>query len=237
MMVAGIQATARVSARNDAGRWLRLLAPAPHVALVGPADGGRAEVEQHVAARYASMYGARLTHFLPWLLTLKCLGALNGAVGMQPARGGALFLERYLDCPAEQALAARLGHPVARGALVEIGNLVAAKRGASQLLFVLLSATLRAAGYDWIVFTATRALRNNLDKLGFALVELRRVEPGRLDPELLAQWGSYYQSEPTVMAGRLSTALEVIAAQPLLRRGLALYQSQVDALAERLERP
>jgi hypothetical protein len=235
-MTAGLSLPAQTLPQDDSRRWLRLLTPAPQVALAGPLDGGRIAVERHVAERYASTYEAKLTHFLPWLLTLECLGSLSGVVGMQAARTGPLFLEGYLDRPVEKLLAERLGQGVARGALVEIGNLVANKRGASQLLFLLFTATLHKAGYEWIVFTATRALRNNLEKLGFPLVELCRVETAGLDPALLAQWGSYYQSEPVVMAGSLASAMELIRAQPLLRRALALYQGRIDALAEQLAR-
>jgi hypothetical protein len=208
----------------------------PAITLVGPLDGIRAEVEQHVAERYAGTYGARLTHFLPWFLALECLGARTGVVGMQAADAQPLFLERYLDRPVENQLAERIGHPVARGALVEIGNLVADKRGASQLLFLLFTAILHQAGYEWIVFTATRSLRNNLEKLGFPLLELQRIEAQRLDPDLLAQWGSYYHTEPMVMAGSLAAAQDLCARQPLFRRVLRLYRGQIDALAAQLRR-
>jgi hypothetical protein len=208
----------------------------PVITLVGPLDGLRGEVEQHVAARYAGTYGARLTHFLPWFLSLECMGARTGVVGMQAADAQPLFLERYLDRPVENQLAEQLGHPVARGALVEIGNLVADKRGASQLLFLIFTAILRQAGYAWIVFTATRSLRNNLEKLGFPLLELQRVEAERLEPGLLAQWGSYYHTEPVVMAGSLEAAARLSATQPLFRRVLRLYQGQIDALAAQLTR-
>jgi hypothetical protein len=194
------------------------------------------EVERHVAACYGSTYGARLTHFLPWFLTLEYLGALTGVVGMQVADENALFLERYLECPVELALSERLGQCVARGAVVEIGNLVAAKRGASQLLFLLFTTILHLAGYQWIVFTATRALRNNLEKLGFPLLELQPVEPARLDPALLKQWGSYYHAEPVVMVGSLAAAVELSAQQPRLRQALRLYQDQIATLAGQLNR-
>jgi hypothetical protein len=222
--------------QDDTSRWLRLVTPLPAISLVGPVDGSRAEVEQHVAARYDSTYGARLTHFLPWFLRLQCLGRLTGVVGMQAADEHGLFLERYLDRPVEKQLAERLGHGVPRGALVEIGNLVADKRGASQLLFLLFTAILHTAGYEWIVFTATRSLRNNLEKLGFPLLELQRVDAAALAPELVAQWGSYYHTEPTVMAGSLAAAMELGATQPLLRRVLRLYQGQIATLALQLKR-
>jgi hypothetical protein len=229
--------SAPTTPHDETHRWLRLLAPTPgHITLVGPLDGTRADVEQHVASGYASTYGARLTHFLPWFLTLECLGTMTGVVGMQAADGNALFLERYLERAVEKQLAEKLGHPVARGALVEIGNLVAAKRGASQLLFLLFTAILHQAGYQWIVFTATRSLRNNLEKLGFPLLELQRVEPACLAPALLTQWGSYYHTEPVVMAGSLAAAVQLSTKQPLMRRVLCLYQNQIATLAEQLKR-
>ena len=61
--------------------------------------------------------------------------------------------------------------------------------------------------YEWVVFTATRELIGIFRKLGLSLLELAPADPGRL-PEPADDWGSYYDSEPIVVAGRVRLALE-----------------------------
>lgn len=212
----------------------RYLSPAPQFELVGSKHPERAEAERFIAERYSVAYHADVSHFLPWLLTLRCLGGVSGVAGMCPADSSPLFLEHYLDQPLEALLAEHSGEPVARTSIVEIGNLAAAQRGASHILFLLFTSLLQRAGYEWITFTATKALRNNLEKLGFPLITLTEADIGRLDADERATWGSYYDTAPLVMAGRLSTAMDIIQSRPLLRRVLRMYRYRINVLAEEL---
>jgi hypothetical protein len=212
----------------------RLLNPAPRVALVDAGHPDRASVEQHVIERYQAAYGATVDHFNPWLLTLECLGHISGVAGMRPAQRTPLFLEQYLDVPVESRIAEITGNAVSRDAIVEIGNLVAARRGSSHLLFLLFTSALYQAGFEWITFTATRALRNNLENVGFPLHALAAVDASRLDAETLAKWGTYYDTAPLVMAGKLESAMQIIQERPLLRRVLRHFRPRINELAQTL---
>jgi hypothetical protein len=209
----------------------RMLTPKPSFTIARPGDGDRPQMEAFVADRFRSAWQARVTQFLPFLLGMHCLGACTGVAGIRPAAGNALFLERYLDTNAEAALSALTGGDIPRSELVEIGNLVAGQRGASHLLFLVFTAALHRAGYRWIVFTATRALRNNLDKLGYPLLTLAPASADRLDAPARAEWGTYYDSDPLVMAGSLDDALRLITERPLLRRVLRLYRATIAEIA------
>jgi len=56
---------------------------------------GRQATEAFIGARFALEHGARISHFLPLLLALRdAEGALQAAVGIRPALGQSLFLER-----------------------------------------------------------------------------------------------------------------------------------------------
>jgi hypothetical protein len=213
----------------------RFLTPTPVFELAGPRDDGRAEAEALVAEKFQSAWQARVTHFLPWLMSMHCLGHCSAVAGIRPAAGSALYLEQYLDQPVEQLLSAVLGTQVQRRELAEIGNLAASQRGASHLLFLVMTVALHRAGFKWMVFTATQGLRNNLDKLGFPLHTLTAADPARLPPAEQAEWGKYYDSEPLVMAGSLEQALQLIGERPLLRRVLRLYRYQINLLAETLK--
>jgi hypothetical protein len=214
----------------------RTLYPGPRFELLAARDLLRDEAEHYVAERYQAAYHAELQHFLPYLLTMRCLGSLSGVAGMGPATAQQLFLERYLSAPIEQVLATRSGQGVARANLVEIGNLAADQRGASHLLFVLFSAVLHRAGYRWLTFTATRALRNNLQKLGFPLLTLAAASLEQIPDADRVNWGSYYDTDPQVVAGSLDEAMRIIQERPLLRRVLRLYRYEINFLAESLKR-
>ena len=212
----------------------RLLVPGPDFEITGPDDAGRAQVEAAVAEKFHSAWQASVTHFMPRLLSMQCMGSCSAVAGIRPPASGPLFLERYLDLPVEKVLANTVQQAVARRDLVEVGNLVSSQRGASHLLFLVMTATLHRAGYKWMVFTATRPLRNNLLKLGFPMVTLAAASPQRLDESERLEWGSYYQSDPQVMAGSLDAAMQLIAERPLLRRVLRLYRYRINYLAEAL---
>lgn len=214
----------------------RTLTPGPRFELLAPAEPLREEAEHYVAERYQAAYHAELQHFLPFLLTMRCLGSLSGVAGMGPASAAPLFLERYLQGPVEQLLATHSGSGVARADVVEIGNLAADQRGASHLLFVMFSAVLHRAGYRWLTFTATRALRNNLQKLGFPLLTLGAASLEQIPADERDQWGTYYDTDPQVVAGSLDVAMQIIQERPLLRRVLRLYRYEINFLAESLKR-
>ncbi len=209
----------------------RFLNPLPEFQLLTLRDEERAAAKQFVRARYRSAYDAEVRHFLPYLLTMQCLGHYSGVAGLSPAGVQPLFLEQYLSAPVEQVLAARTGLPVARNKLVEVGNLVAARKGASHLLFLLFTAVLHAAGYEWITFTATHALRNNLEKLGLPLVTLKEVEVDSLPADVRNEWGSYYATEPMVMAANLGDIDRLVNSKALYRRIARVYRERIRALA------
>jgi|SRR5512145_3264930 hypothetical protein len=168
----------------------------------------RASFEQFIAARFDRAYGARVGHFSPHLLGVRdALARWQAASGYTPAAGQRLFLEQYFDRPVEDSLAG-LGRPVARERIVEVGNLAAASAGMARTLIPLLARHLHRLGYEWVVFTATRELRNSFRRLGLNPLRLARADPARL-ADGGASWGSYYQHDPLVMAGRIVRALHV----------------------------
>ena len=80
---------------------------------------------------------------------------------------------------------------------------------------VILSLTrhLSAAGYEWVVFTATEPLVRIFTRLGLPLLALARADPARLGDEA-RDWGRYYETKPVVVAGRIRNALERIGGRP-----------------------
>jgi hypothetical protein len=161
----------------------------------------RSLLETHIHAAYARAYGADIQEFMPLLIGLESNdGRILGAMGLRLAADEGLLLEHYLELPIEQTLESRLGRPVERASIVELGNLAAGSPGAARLLVVALNAYLHAAGFDWVSFTAVPVLRNVFARMGLGLMELGSADASCLENSR-NDWGSYYRQHPVVVAG------------------------------------
>ena len=178
------------------------------IEIVSPQQPDRKELERFVQAGFRQAWGAEVNEFMPSLLGLRNdLGELMGVLGLRSAEAEPLFLERYLDQPVEQLLAAKNGYHVARSEIVELGNLAVTRGGGRNWLITAMTAYLHAAGAGWVVFTAGPILRNAFRRLDLPLLELGPALPEKLGSEA-ARWGRYYEQNPTVMAGRVAYGFE-----------------------------
>jgi hypothetical protein len=167
----------------------------------------RAALERFIAGRFSTVHGARIEHFCAHLVGVHdARGRWQAAAGYTPAASGRLFLEQYLDEPAEELLAAAAGAHVARASVAEVGNL-AAEPGMGRMLIPAIGRHLHRLGYRWVVFTATRELRNALRRLQLEPLQLAPALAARL-PDAGAAWGSYYRHDPAVMGGRIAACFE-----------------------------
>ncbi len=185
------------------------LSPPPAAAglqLIAAQDPRRAEVEAFIGGVYAERYGAQLRGFAPWLVARYDEQGPVAAAGFRPAWQGPLFLERYLDAPVEQLLSPA----PARDTIVEVGHLVARRAGEGRRLILQLGPLLAAQGYRWVVSTLTEELRLLFLRLGVAPLALGVADPQRLG-DAAADWGSYYEHRPVVLAGSLDAALQALA--------------------------
>jgi hypothetical protein len=185
----------------------------------------RGEIESFIRQCFVSAHGARISHFMPRLLSLRTKrGDLIAAFGLRAASNSRLFLESYLDRPIEDVLQAQLGQTVKRNEIIEVGNLSALYPGAARWLIVALTARLQGEGYKWVTFTGTTALRNGFSRLGLRTIELGAATLAHLAPQDRADWGSYYDNVPLVMAGDISYAYRSLLMQrnltELLRAGM-----------------
>jgi hypothetical protein len=167
----------------------------------------RAEAESFIRTIFKNRYGARVSVFAPRLLMLEQQGRAIAAAGWRGADTESLFLERYLDAPVEQILAGLTGQTLQRQRIVEVGNLASEKPGGSLHVILNLARDLDRYGYEWVVFTATQELIRIFTKLGLPLLALAKADPARLGSEA-SDWGSYYETAPVVVAGRIRIALE-----------------------------
>lgn len=189
-------------------RLNRSEAPSVFVSHLDARSADRPRVEQFIAGVFARRYAARVSSLAPNLILLQDrLQQIIAAAGWRPAQAGPLFLEHYLDDPIEHAMGSLNGQPVRRESIVEVGNLATGKSGASVHVILALAEHLDRLGYEWVVFTATRELIGIFQRLGLPLLALAKADPARLGDEA-RHWGSYYDREPVVVAGRICLGLE-----------------------------
>jgi hypothetical protein len=187
----------------------RPLGSSLRIASVEAGGHDRAELEAFVGDAFARKHEARVTSFMPTLLSFRDpAGALRGAVGLRGAGDHRLFLEQYLDQPVESAISSAIGRPILRRQVVEVGNLAGANCRTAVRMVALLPAQLLARDYQWIVFTATSAVREILLGFGAPLIELARAESARIAVGS-DEWGRYYQTDPRVFAGFLPDSRNV----------------------------
>lgn len=166
-----------------------------------PDSDDRAEVEEFISNIFNQAYGAKINSFKPCLMSLRDQNdKLVAACGFRSAAFEPLFLEIYLDRTIEEVLAERVGFPVKRNEIVEVGNFSVAEPGMARHLILAINDHLHATANQWVVFTAVPVLRNAFIKLKMNPVILGDADKGRLPAEEQAGWGSYYANKPQVMA-------------------------------------
>lgn len=167
----------------------------------------RQEAEDFIQRIFANRYNANVTSFAPHLMVLEQRGAIVAAAGWRGAKDSALFLEHYLDYPIEQAMAHLAPTPIERSRIVEVGHLAAHRPGSSIYLFRAMASFLHAEGFEWVAATATQELVGIFAKLGLPPLALAAAKPERLHGQA-DNWGSYYDTQPIVAAGRIKPALQ-----------------------------
>jgi hypothetical protein len=188
----------------------------------------RASVESFIRDCFAQAHGARIRQFMPRLFSLHAGGDMIASFGLRGAADSPLFLESYLDRPVEEVLQTRLGQNVRRDQIIEVGNLSTRYPGAARWLIVAVTALLHEAGYRWVVFTGTTALRNGFHRLGLRPVELGAATLEHLPPSERADWGRYYESGPLVMAGDIARGYHSLLLQQELWQTLRASMAPTD---------
>lgn len=168
-----------------------------------PDAADRAEVERFISDIFREAYGAEIKRFKPCLMSLRDQdNKLVAACGFRSAALEPLFLETYLDQPIETILSEHVGFPVRRDDIVGVGNFSVAEPGMARYLITAINDHLHDTHNQWAVFTAVPVLRNAFIKMNLDPVILGDADKSRLPAEDQAEWGSYYEQKPQVMAVR-----------------------------------
>jgi len=220
-MAANNSMEARDTSRSASRRNRRIAVGTQELslALISRSSEDRLAIEQSIMQKFERTYGAHLTHFLPNLLKLGAADELGAVAGIRAATNKTLFLEQYLDRPAEQAVARAFKTPVDRDSIVEIGNLAANVPGYAYTLFAALATILARAGFRWVVCTATPQVASMFSRMRLSAQPICRADPSLLEADA-ADWGDYYASGPRVMAGDVQLAARQVAMNSDIARQL-----------------
>jgi hypothetical protein len=221
-----------INQQNSASSLMlrKLLRFNPAFNLLRAGSPNRREVERHIADVFANTYGAEVTEFAPFLMSMVCAGNISAVAGIRPAQSGPLFLEQYLDDPVEQVLSNRYGQAIDRHEIFELGNLAALRSGVCLLFYMILAGVMMRTKLNYVVFAGTKQVAKGVGRLGFHMESIVAADPSRLG-DTSANWGSYYDSEPQVMAIDLGKSMQALSQLTLPRTLLNIYGSQITELA------
>jgi len=162
-----------------------------------------------IQSRYTAVHDAFPAADYPAYLSIGTPDAPHAVLGFRVAGAEALFLERYLDRPVEALLCDRLGRPVPRSRIVEIGDHASQRSSATVALWREAAAAL-AGQADVAVAVLTAPLRAMFARLALPLLVLAPA-PIESVGDAAAAWGRYYDSDPMVCAGDVTDCRRALA--------------------------
>jgi hypothetical protein len=202
----------------------------PEVNLVNTDSPERSALEQYIRERFLKEYGANINRFMPYLVKIHSNVQDYAALGFRPAFNNRLFLETYFNNPIEKELAEITGFKILRENIVEVGNLASSKPGSSAPLFGALACFLDRVGYEWAVICATPVVQNVFSKLGIPLIGLAKADQSALPEDQKLLWGSYYQTNPLVLAVHVKTAHRCVNESSIGKRLMNLLNPSIDVM-------
>jgi hypothetical protein len=172
----------------------------------GSNDPDNEQVKLFIKQQFFKKYNAKINSFMPNLVSIiNNKGDLKAAVGYRSAKHHSLFLEQYISSTIEHLLSTQENTPISRSQIVEVGNLACVSPGYARIAIIKLTQLLNSAGYEWVVFTLTKELKNSFNKLNLTPKYLETAKSEKVNTN--DYWGSYYSTSPAVMYGNIKTGL------------------------------
>ncbi|MBA6232140.1 MULTISPECIES: thermostable hemolysin [unclassified Colwellia] len=191
------------------------------------AHGGeqRNEIEQFIKQGFFKSYQAKVSVTMPHLLAL-CNGTYKAALGIRSGRDD-LFIEQYLLGPVEQQ-PVFVQNNIHRKDIVEIGHLFSNNQRFTLPLFMITAVSLFYMNYKYMVFSGTEKVVNIMAKSGVHCTHLCDAHENKIQTST-DHWGSYYATNPKVIAVSLSDVIALIAKHPTYQ---VMFQSLDKQIAQ-----
>ncbi|WP_100656827.1 thermostable hemolysin [Alteromonas flava] len=192
------------------------------ISTYGIGDKGREAAEHFIETGFQHAYNASIKVSTPWILAINN-GAFKAALGIRSAHER-LFLEQYLAAPIETMVNQYI--PVRRAGIAEIAHLYSNSNKFTLPLFLITAVALFTNGFAAMTFSATSHVQSLIQRAGIITHELASADPSKLQ-QRAANWGSYYQTEPKVVAVSLRNVMQVINSSARYRKMFELLTDKI----------
>lgn len=183
-----------------------------------PDDAGRTRVENYIHDIFRRHYKADVHDFHPLLITIEnSNNEIISALGLRFADRQPLVAEEYSDKEISILLTENLKTFGDRKHTIEIGNLASSHSGYAKFLFVAMTKILADWNFQWLTFTAVPSVINVFKKLKLNPVEVCMAHLKNLKTSY-SDWGDYYQHNPRVMLGDITSAHRFLEQQGSYQR-------------------
>lgn len=193
------------------------------VAAIGSKQ--RSEIEHFIQQGFLNSYQAKVSVTMPHLLAL-CNGTYKAALGIRNGQDD-LFIEQYLTGAIEQQ-SVFVTNNIERKDIVEIGHLFSNTQRFTLPLFMITAVSLFYLNYKYMVFSGTEKVVNLMAKSGVHCTHLCDARQNKIQTST-DEWGSYYETNPKVIAVSLSDVIALIGQYPSYQ---AMFQSLDKQIAQ-----
>lgn len=169
-------------------------------------DVGRRDAKKFIEEGFLKTYGAQISVSTPWILAINN-GKFKAALGIRSAINP-LFIEQYIDQSIETILEQKYIH-ASRSEIAEIGNLYSNAQKFTLPLFLTAAVSLFCNNYKYMVFAGTQHVLDVINRTGIEHTFIASADQAKLQKSE-NNWGSYYDTNPSVVAISLSSVVEMI---------------------------
>ena len=222
----GVLSNKRISNKN-------LLSKAKYnfdIQVAGLKSEQRNKIEQFIKKGFSKSYQAKVSVTMPHLLAL-CKGTYKAALGIRSGKDD-LFIEQYISGVIEQQPVFAENN-ITRKDIVEIGHLFSNNQRFTLPLFMITAVSLFYLDYKYMVFSGTEKVINLMAKSGVQCTHLCDAHQNKIESST-DEWGSYYTTNPKVIAVSLLDVIALIGQHPRYQEMFQSLDKQIAQTCQQL---
>ncbi len=183
----------------------------------------RNEIETFIKQGFAKTYDAKISISTPYLLALSN-GSFKAALGLRSGRDE-LFIEQYLSRAIEKE-PFFMNNNVNRETIVEFSHLFSNAKRFTIPLFMVTAVALFYLDYKYVVFSGTEKVVQLLDNAGVKTTFISEADQTKIQKST-DEWGSYYSTNPKIIAVSLVQIMSLIDGHPLYTKMFEALDDQI----------
>ncbi len=190
----------------------------------------RNEIEVFIKQGFTKAYDAKISITTPHLLALSN-GNYKAALGIRSGHDN-LFLEQYLSGSIEQQ-PVFVAHNIKRQDIVEISHLFSNAKRFTIPLFMVTAVSLFYLNYRYLVFSGTEKVIKLIGNAGVSNTLIGNADQNKMETST-DDWGSYYSTNPKIIAVSLSEVMSLIIKHPLYTKMFQSLDGQIAKICQQL---